>query len=631
MIDEMDLLASRNPIPDVRGNPGPELDEPVADDAVRPGIWRHRAARVLPALAAITLVVAGFVWLAGDDDVPNDVNASAAATTPTDAAATASPTDTAPVDPALVGAAISWPDPIAVEVTPETAAAGQVIDVLAGVVVLDVSGNGWSDTSGNLMVCARKPGDDGPALRHSDCRNAATPMSVDSIRSFSERLIAPVGPGDTDLLLSSFDENDDDVLVHFATLRARGTTPPNLRSSSADPEVVNWRDMVRMRRSDGAVDLFGSGWEPGVPLVLHQCDPTFDNGDIDPDTCRAVGSTVANADRTVDTTVYLPTFVTAPRLRSQARWLVATQGAAIAAVQVWVQGPVLEIGARPETFPASITVDVSELDPGQVAELRACASAPCETTASAVVVTADSAGNARTRLEVVEATKFVGLSIDRVEEADVWFPEPVAEIPPGAPPAELSVEPATVPVLGSYDFVVRGTGWIAAPPIFVLPCLSEDRTTCETAELSRIEPVDGAFEMTVTYAVGPSGLLISAGDAPATQTATARVSVEDATPRGGARPSAAVDGCRTVGGTIAEVDQASPNASPRAAVVGGIEILLAVSPDEVIIERIDRRGLEVRFLVESAGRPLAVATVRRMNFPGGVTSWELSSTDECAP
>lgn len=103
---------------------------------------------------------------------------------------------------------------------------------------------------------------------------------------------------------------------------------------------------------------------------------------------------------------------------------------------------------------------------------------------------------------------------------------------PGPFTAELTVRPSVVIGHGPHEFTVTGEGWTAAPPIFVVPCGAELRFStiddrrelspgdlCDTSNLTPATPVDGAFEVTVTY----EGLAVAAGDAGQTQAAVAYI------------------------------------------------------------------------------------------------------------
>lgn len=97
----------------------------------------------------------------------------------------------------------------------------------------------------------------------------------------------------------------------------------------------------------------------------------------------------------------------------------------------------------------------------------------------------------------------------------------------------ITVEPATVDAAGETEFTITGSGWTAAPPIFVLPCEAPesgdpadvDSATCDTANLTPATPADGAFEVTATFDVPEGGLAIAAGDAAQTEAAAAVVTV----------------------------------------------------------------------------------------------------------
>lgn len=98
----------------------------------------------------------------------------------------------------------------------------------------------------------------------------------------------------------------------------------------------------------------------------------------------------------------------------------------------------------------------------------------------------------------------------------------------------LTVEPANVDAAGEHEFVVAGTGWTAAPPLFVLPCVGasnlEDLTAagadaCDISNLTPVTPTDGAFESSVTYDVPAEGMCITAADAAQTEVAAVCISV----------------------------------------------------------------------------------------------------------
>lgn len=98
----------------------------------------------------------------------------------------------------------------------------------------------------------------------------------------------------------------------------------------------------------------------------------------------------------------------------------------------------------------------------------------------------------------------------------------------------ITVEPASVDAAGDHEFTVTGSGWTAAPPIFVLPCEAPasgdladlDSGTCDTANLTPATPDgDGNFSVTVTYTVPEGGMAIAAGDAGQTESSGVLVTV----------------------------------------------------------------------------------------------------------
>lgn len=99
----------------------------------------------------------------------------------------------------------------------------------------------------------------------------------------------------------------------------------------------------------------------------------------------------------------------------------------------------------------------------------------------------------------------------------------------------LTAEPATVEAAGDVEFTITGSGWTAAPPIFVLPCeVPEDgdfsnlsaENGCDAGNLTPATPdADGNFTVTATYTVAENGLAIAAGDAASTEAAFVAITV----------------------------------------------------------------------------------------------------------
>lgn len=178
------------------------------------------------------------------------------------------------------------------------------------------------------------------------------------------------------------------------------------------------------------------------------------------------------------------------------------------------------------TGPTDITVDITGLEPGESAELwicprRACSEPRPQPPAPVIPIVSSGTGEDSATFLATEAT-VVELHLD-----DFWSSTTqVRFVDPNARPPTLSVEPASVPEPGTYTFTVTGTGWTSAPPIFVLPCFGDDiPAQCDTGNLTPATPEDGVFTVEVEYTVDPDGLVIAAGDAAQTETASVAVSI----------------------------------------------------------------------------------------------------------
>ncbi|MCB0996804.1 MAG: hypothetical protein KDB21_17040 [Acidimicrobiales bacterium] len=94
----------------------------------------------------------------------------------------------------------------------------------------------------------------------------------------------------------------------------------------------------------------------------------------------------------------------------------------------------------------------------------------------------------------------------------------------------LTVDPATVDAAGEVEFTITGSGWTAAPPIFILPGPvvdgEPDSENLDTGNLTPATPdADGNFEVTATYDVPAEGIAICGGDAGRTESACVVVTV----------------------------------------------------------------------------------------------------------
>jgi hypothetical protein len=184
-----------------------------------------------------------------------------------------------------------------------------------------------------------------------------------------------------------------------------------------------------------------------------------------------------------------------------------------------------------------VQLEVLDLRAGEIAEVRTCrrAAAPCSRPLGSFEIVGSGTGRDTVDVEITDRVRMVELAVQGTTMMSSWADHQwTPDIPADAPPATITVEPASVPGPGRYEFTVRGVDWLAAPPVFVLPCDAavadglevELGEACDTANLTPVTPVDGAFEVTVTYVVGLDGLVIAAGDAAQTQSAAGTVTLE---------------------------------------------------------------------------------------------------------
>lgn len=151
MIDELELLADHNPVPDLTGNPGPAKATVVA---LKSAVARSRRRWWLAgaAVAASVAVLVGAVALrSGDDDgATTAASEGSEALAPSDLEAEEAATPNASVEEPF---SIPWPDPVEVVLEPGMTVDNTTIEVPAGVQVLDVRWTG-EDEAAQLMVCA---------------------------------------------------------------------------------------------------------------------------------------------------------------------------------------------------------------------------------------------------------------------------------------------------------------------------------------------------------------------------------------------------------------------------------------------------------------------------------------------
>lgn len=563
MTDELDLLSSLNPVPEVRGNPGPvpgpspgELlaetgagsGQPTSTRSHRRNLGRRqRGPSARPGgsrwalgaigVAAAVAVVVGVVAATGDDSNRRDQVITGIDNPPPapdaepleadeprlveEAAPAVGPTD----DLVVTDETVPWPDPIVIEVTPETASADRIIEVPAGLMILEIRGSGWDLSANYASVCESYEIIEPSGF---SCRRRIwTPLLDD--RSFSRPLVVPALSGPATLLVQ-FNDPSGAGPVAVGTLMPESDGFPTLIGPD-DPSTPESRGLVD--RVTLEASMTGEGWMPDQPIVLHVC-ASRPPGSLDTGDCVAVGASPAAVDGGVETTVALPRELVGIAVEGSEFWLVGAQGSGLAAVPFIVLGPRVELGPRPDSLPASVDVAIVDLRAGEQAVIRACGpAATCREPIRRVEVVGSGSGRDTVAVRLDEHADRLQLFVEGSFVADeVWFegdPSPPGSV---ATPATLTVEPGSVPGPGTYDFVVRGAGWTVEPPIFVVSCFAVPpvgaavRESCHMSELTPTAPDDGAFEVTVTYEVGPEGLVIAAGDATRTQSAIATVAVE---------------------------------------------------------------------------------------------------------
>ncbi|MFN3217419.1 MAG: hypothetical protein ACE367_13070 [Acidimicrobiales bacterium] len=605
MTDELDLLSSLNPIPEVRGNPGPvpvpspgELvaetgagsgratTAPSGHDEIGP---RHSASGVrggrsrwalgVVGLAAAVAVVVGIVAATGDDprrgdqvitsvddppppgpdegpvDEPDEPPVAEEATATTDPAA--EPTE----DLAVTDETIPWPDPIVIEVTPETASADRIIEVPAGLVVLEIRGSGWETLENHVLeLCESVEIPAGEVFEPSvgityGCTWTDARLMERSGR-FSEQFVADIRTGlqlqlySTESVAAAGSEawsQQQGVIARIEPIH--GSSLPTLSDASPpgsgpfeDPRIA-WVDRV-----SGRAQVAAEGWDTDTPIGLHACSADADDALLF-DSCALVASAEPDSTGSFEAAVPIPDADTRSWRDPAPISVVATQGSRIAMLGLGYGVPKLvDFAVIPEP-PGTFDILVRDLRAGERAEIQVC-QPECSEVLETITVIGSGTGEDVVAVRLTEPEQQIQLIFEGeptswlspalvegdpgdVEEAivDAW---PPVDIPPDAPPAVITVEPASVPGQGTYEFTVRGIDWLSAPPVFVLPCDAvvadgldvELGDACDTSDLTPVTPVDGAFEVTVTYDIGPDGLVIAAGDAAQTQSATATVTVE---------------------------------------------------------------------------------------------------------
>ena len=298
--------------------------------------------------------------------------------------------------------------------------------------------------------------------------------------------------------------------------------------------------IARVDRASGRMQIAGVDWQSDAAIVLHTCstDPAEDA--IAFDSCSAIGTVEPNAEGAFEVVLPIPGADTRSPADPVLAYVVATQGDRIAMIGLAYPEPELVAFPVIPELPDVVDITIRDLRNGERASIRLCDGSCVNPTDIAEIVGSGS-GRDVVPVPLTGEPQQIQLVIDGEpisfldsppEFAIIDAAEPVL-IPADAPSATITVEPASVPGRGTHAFTVRGEGWLAAPPIFILPCSpgvddgldAELGEACDSADLTPATPVDGAFEVTVTYDVGPDGLVIAAGDATQTQSAIAAIEV----------------------------------------------------------------------------------------------------------
>jgi len=441
-------------------------------------------------------------------------------------------------------ARIPWPAPIVIDVTPETASADRVIEVPAGVVVLEIRGSGWDSGEYDMLDLCEVFGvaaDDSGDVAYSITNGCTWAESrfIDEGSEFAELIVADVRSAHQ-LTLSSTQSGLGPIAL--ATLDP-GDGPPLptlLDGSPADSSAFPDPRVAAVDRSSGRTQLAGAGWSASIPIAFHACFTEADNT-LPIDSCSLVATIDPTATGSFESAVPIPGADSRSPGDPAASYVVATQGDRLAVVGLRHREPELvDFSSIPE-IPGVVDITIRGLRSGELASIERC-EGNCRSLTQVIEVVGSGSGQDIVPVSLTAETREIQLVIDGEPISLLDTPPDFAiveaaipvEIPDDAPQATITVEPASVPGPGTYEFVVRGDGWLAAPPVFVLPCeagatgvsAEEIGDTCDTSALTPATPEDQSFEVTVTYDVGPDGMTIAAGDAAQSQLATAGVTVE---------------------------------------------------------------------------------------------------------
>ncbi|MFN3217539.1 MAG: hypothetical protein ACE367_13675 [Acidimicrobiales bacterium] len=424
--------------------------------------------------------------------------------------------------PLAVDATIPWPDPVAVPVSPGTNAESDIIDLDApGIAVLRIQGSGFGDGPGVLMLCGDVELHDSGGLQCGDTTVTTIVEEVASVDDIDVEIVAKFQPGGDAVVVVMPEAVDEPLLV--ATVRApspaQGPRLLPVAGQDGDAGTTLWIDRV-----SATTTVRGSGWEPGGAVTVHACRAS-NAGEIDRQQCQVISELPVDADGGVLGTVEVHG-KGGERLAQghEGGFLVAVQGEQIDWVPASEMPLTISVDALATIdLPAVVELTVRGLRDQERAEIRVCEQMQCAPPLTRATVEGSGSGEDVVEVEVPAAA--TALELVASDRFTVSYEFRIPGPPSSSGSATITVEPASVPAAGEYTFTISGEGWTTTPPVFLLPCAAEPFSTCDTGDLTPVTPVDGSFEAEVTYSVTDDGLVIGAGDAARSQTATAQVSI----------------------------------------------------------------------------------------------------------
>jgi hypothetical protein len=522
-MDEMELLASVNPEPDVTGNPWADEVLGVAHDPLR-----GRRRRVIwiggISVVAAAALVAGVLLLGGD---PVDrVEIDPAGTT-------------TPMRPAELPE-IPWNDPIELRFERGTTL-DEIVVPHPGPLLFKLPAE---LQGGEVSFCAglEGPADPEAPLLPDTYRCSGDTKAAAGYLEAEGLVIASVFDEEIRVLYRDSESSPYSVIGSLAIERSPAADQaPSLESqfgdlSSLEPQLGDL-SYPWLTRNNQVVALTGAGFDPGEQVTIAVCLGAG-YAPIDYRDCESATATLANetGDIKVDVDV-----ADAATLENGVVEIFAFQGDRLDHTIGFMRSGAYLVSLPSDDTDTNVEVRVVGLLPGEVGRIEVCpwAGFACsvDPVRSYTVV-----GTGSDDLTVNVAARGFGSMGLWLYVNDV--PAPVGGIPvpriPGSaeqlPPGTLDVSPSSVPGPDHYTFTVTGSGWTAEGPIFVwtcstgiveqtahgspLECGTGDTETSPTR--ARVTPVDGAFTVERPYAPGQDFFII-ASDGAQTQVATFRV------------------------------------------------------------------------------------------------------------